>query len=43
MAVAELSIPHGWEEITAQWMTAALADHFPAVEVPVGRAPPQVG
>jgi hypothetical protein len=33
MTVAELSIPQGWEEITAEWMTAALADHFPAVEV----------
>jgi hypothetical protein len=25
MTVAELSIPQGWEEITAEWMTAALA------------------
>ncbi len=33
MSVAELSIPQGWEEITAEWMTAALADHFPGVEV----------
>src|SRR6478736_5167870 len=33
MTVAELSIPQGWEEITAEWMTAALADHFPGVEV----------
>ena len=33
MSVAELSIPQGWEEITAEWMTAALGDHFPGVEV----------
>src|ERR1700754_354438 len=33
MTVAELSIPQGWEEITAEWMTAALGDHSPGVEV----------
>jgi sulfur transfer complex TusBCD TusB component (DsrH family) len=33
MSVAELSIPQGWDEISAEWMTAALADHFPGVEV----------
>src|SRR6476660_7478456 len=33
MSVVELSIPQGWDEISAEWMTAALADHFPGVEV----------
>ena len=33
MTVAELSIPQGWEQITAEWMTAALAGHFPGVQV----------
>ena len=33
MSVVELSIPRGWDEISAEWMTAALADHFPGVEV----------
>jgi hypothetical protein len=27
--IAELSLPHGWDEITAEWMTAALAHHHP--------------
>ena len=33
MTVAELSIPQGWDAISAEWMTAALAGHFPGVEV----------
>ena len=33
MTVAELSIPQGWEEITAEWMTTALAGHFPGARV----------
>ncbi|HEX2283483.1 MAG TPA: phosphotransferase [Mycobacterium sp.] len=33
MTVAKLSIPQGWEQITAQWMTAALAGHFPGATV----------
>jgi hypothetical protein len=33
MPVAELSIPQGWDEITAEWMTAALARDFPGVQV----------
>ncbi len=33
MTIAELSIPQGWDEITAEWMTAALAGHFPAATV----------
>jgi hypothetical protein len=33
MTVAELSIPQGWGEITPEWMTAALAAHFPGVQV----------
>jgi hypothetical protein len=33
MTVAELSIPQGWDEITPEWMTTALADHFPDAEV----------
>ncbi|HEY5840498.1 MAG TPA: phosphotransferase [Mycobacterium sp.] len=33
MTVAESSIPQGWEEITAEWMTTALADHFPGARV----------
>ncbi|MBY0286907.1 MAG: phosphotransferase [Mycobacteriaceae bacterium] len=27
MTVAELSLPHGWDEITPDWMTAALSRH----------------
>src|SRR5882757_7236873 len=33
MTVAELSIPQGWEAIDAEWMTAALAGHFPNATV----------
>jgi hypothetical protein len=33
VTIAELSIPQGWDEITAEWMTAALAGHFPAATV----------
>ncbi len=33
MSVAELSIPQGWEAISAEWMTAALAGHFPGATV----------
>jgi sulfur transfer complex TusBCD TusB component (DsrH family) len=33
MTIAELSIPQGWDEITADWMTAALAGHFPNATV----------
>ena len=33
MAVAGLSIPRGWDQITAQWMTAPLAGHFPNATV----------
>ena len=33
MTVAELAIPQGWDAISADWMTAALADHFPGVQV----------
>ena len=33
MTVAELSIPQGWEEITAEWMTTALAGHFHGARV----------
>jgi Phosphotransferase enzyme family len=33
MTAAELSIPQGWDQITAEWMTAALAGHFPGAEV----------
>ena len=28
MTTAELSIPQRWDEITAEWMTAALSGHF---------------
>ena len=38
MTVAELSIPQGWEEITAEWMTAALADHFPGAGSTMSRS-----
>jgi aminoglycoside phosphotransferase (APT) family kinase protein len=33
MPIAELSIPQGWDEITAEWMTAALSGHFPGATV----------
>jgi hypothetical protein len=33
MPVVELSIPQGWDAISADWMTAALAGHFPGVRV----------
>jgi hypothetical protein len=33
VTVAQLSIPQGWEAITAEWMTAALARHFPGTAV----------
>ena len=33
MTAAELSIPQGWDEITPEWMTSALAQHFPGAEV----------
>ena len=29
MRITELSLPHGWDDITAEWMTAALAHHHP--------------
>jgi Phosphotransferase enzyme family len=29
MTVVELSLPRGWDEITPDWMTGALADHHP--------------
>ncbi|ORB65571.1 phosphotransferase [Mycolicibacterium tusciae] len=29
MTVAELSLPRGWDDITADWMTAALSRHHP--------------
>ena len=31
--MATLSVPTSWEEITGEWMTAALADHHPDVTV----------
>lgn len=30
---ADLSIPQGWEAISPEWMTSALARHFPGCEV----------
>jgi Phosphotransferase enzyme family len=33
MSIAELSIPQGWEAISAEWMTAALSGHFPGATV----------
>ena len=33
MPVVELSIPQGWDAISAEWMTTALAGHFPGVQV----------
>jgi hypothetical protein len=29
----QLSIPSGWDSVTPEWMTSALADAFPGVEV----------
>jgi hypothetical protein len=33
MTVPELAIPQGWDEITPDWMTAALSTHFPGATV----------
>ena len=33
MTLAELSIPQGWDAITPDWMTAALAAHHPGATV----------
>lgn len=33
MTVPEVSIPQGWDEITPEWMTSALSQHFPGAEV----------
>jgi hypothetical protein len=33
VTIAQLSIPQGWEAIDAEWMTAALAGHFPGATV----------
>ena len=33
MTTAELSIPQGWEQITPDWMTAALGRHFSGAKV----------
>ena len=33
MTVAELSLPHGWDEITPDWMTVALSRHHPGAVV----------
>ncbi len=33
MTVAALSIPHGWDAITPDWMTTALSRHFPGATV----------
>lgn len=33
MTVAELSLPQGWDDITPEWMTAALARHHPGAIV----------
>lgn len=33
MTVSELSIPGGWDEITPDWMSAALAQHHPGAVV----------
>ncbi|KUH80257.1 MULTISPECIES: phosphotransferase [unclassified Mycobacterium] len=33
MTAAELSLPGNWDEITPDWMTAALAEHFPGATV----------
>jgi acyl-CoA synthetase (AMP-forming)/AMP-acid ligase II len=31
VALAKLSIPQGWEQITPDWMTAALSGHHPTL------------
>lgn len=33
MLTSKMSIPQGWDEITPEWMTSALAHNFPGVEV----------
>ncbi|PRC45163.1 aminoglycoside phosphotransferase, partial [Mycobacterium sp. ITM-2017-0098] len=33
MTTADVSIPQGWDEITSDWMTSALSQHFPGAEV----------
>ena len=33
MTAPELSVPQGWDEITPEWMTSALTQHFPGVQV----------
>ncbi|HEX2212023.1 MAG TPA: aminoglycoside phosphotransferase, partial [Mycobacterium sp.] len=33
MTAAELSLPRSWDEITPDWMTAALGNHFPGATV----------
>ena len=33
MTVAELSLPHSWDEITPDWMTTALSRHHPGAVV----------
>jgi hypothetical protein len=33
VTTAELSIPQGWDEITPEWMTTALASNFPGAQV----------
>ncbi len=33
MTIAELSLPRGWDDITPDWMTAALARHHPGAVV----------
>jgi uncharacterized Zn-finger protein len=33
MALAQLSLPQGWDEITPEWMTAALSRHHPGAVV----------
>ncbi|MDL9938641.1 phosphotransferase [Gordonia sp. ABSL1-1] len=33
MTTTQLEIPHDWEAITPEWMTRALASHFPDAEV----------
>lgn len=33
MTAPELSVPQGWDEITPEWMTSALTQHFPGAQV----------
>jgi hypothetical protein len=33
VTIARLSIPQGWDAITPEWMTAALAEHHPGAVV----------